>query len=134
MFRAIVAAFALAAISTPALALEPSDLIGAWGTQWANRAGAEPEGGGAMRIAADTAPDALDGVLPGPGWDGLMHGEVTQEDGKLVWSGVWISYWPEGVTRGSFRFVFADAESFTGAWSTEDGEIVNAAWNGWRER
>jgi len=134
MFRAIVAAFAFAFIATPALALEPSDLIGEWQTEWANAGGAAPDGGGPVRIAADSAPDSLDGVIPGAGWDGLMNGEVTEERGVLVWSGQWVSVWPEGLTRGTFRFVFTDANTFSGTWSSDDGEIVDAAWNGRRAR
>ena len=135
MFRAIFTAAAFAAVATPALALERNDLIGEWQTQWANAPGQAPDGGGPMRVSADTSEDALDGVTPAPGFDGVMNGEVEHgANGALVWSGKWASVWPEGATTGAFRFIFSDADSFTGVWSTDDGQIVDAAWNGRRTR
>ena len=135
MLRATIAALAFFMCATPAFALERNDLIGEWQTQWANAPGQTPDGGGPMRVSADTSEDALDGVTPAPGFDGVMNGEVEQDaSGALVWSGKWASIWPEGATAGTFRFVFRDAHSFTGVWSTDDGEIVNAAWNGRRAR
>lgn len=134
MFRTIVIAAALI-VATPAFALEPSDLIGEWSTQWANAPGQAPDGGGPMRVSADTSPDSLDGVTPAPGFDGVMNGEVTAgKDGVLVWSGRWANIWPEGATTGTFNLVFTDANTFTGTWSTDDGEINAAAWNGQRAR
>lgn len=135
MLRAIFAAFALAASATPALALERDDLIGEWQAEWANAPGQAPDGGGVMRLTADTSEDGLDGVTPAPGMDGVMNGEVERDaSGALVWSGRWASVWPEGATTGTFRFVFTNADTFTGAWSTDDGEITGAAWNGHRAR
>jgi hypothetical protein len=64
--------------------------------------------------------------------DGVLNGDVTAgENGALVWSGTWVSYWPEGATRGPFRMVFT-GDAFAGIWSTDDGEVQNAAWNGRR--
>lgn len=135
MLRTTFAALAFAACATPALAVERNDLIGEWQTQWANAAGQTPDGGGPMRVSADTSEDSLDGVTPAPGFDGVMNGEIERgEGGALIWSGKWASVWPEGATTGTFRFVFADADSFTGVWSTDDGQIANAAWNGQRVR
>lgn len=126
-------AFAVALLfSGQAAALEPGDLVGVWTTQWANAAGQAPDSGGPVRISADSNQDSLDGLIPGPGWDGVMTGEVKQEDGALVWSGAWVSIWPEGLTRGSFRFVFTSANTFTGVWSTDDGAVREAVWNGQR--
>lgn len=133
--RALLLGLALFAFATPALALERSDLIGAWDTQWANAPGVPVDGGGPMRISADSSADALDGVTPAPGMDGVMTGEIEQiANGHLIWSGRWASVWPEGATMGTFRFVFTDANTFTGTWSTDDGEITGAAWNGQRAR
>ena len=135
MVRAIIAALAFVACAAPAFALERNDLIGEWQTQWANAPGQTPDGGGPMRVTADTSADALDGMTPAPGMDGVMNGDVERDaNGALIWSGRWASVWPEGATTGTFRFVFADANSFTGVWSTDDGEIINAVWNGQRSR
>jgi hypothetical protein len=133
MFRTLIVAVAFAACAAPAFALEPSELIGEWDTQWANAAGEAPDGGGPMRVSADSNPDALDGVTPAPGWDGVMTGEVERrEDGTLLWNGRWASIWAEGATTGTFRLLFSDANTFTGKWSTDDGDIDGAAWNGQR--
>ncbi len=135
MFRAAFVALAIAACASPAFAMDRDDLVGEWQTQWANAAGEAPDGGGPMRLSADSAVEALDGVLPAPGFDGVMNGEVEEgANGSLIWSGKWASVWPEGATTGTFRFVFSDANSFTGVWSTDDGQIANAAWNGERAR
>ena len=86
-----------------------------------------------MIIRLDDSPDSLDGVTPAPGWDGVQTGEVEPgPNGSLIWSGRWANIWPEGATMGTFRFVFTDAHSFTGTWSSDDGEIQGAAWNGAR--
>ena len=62
-----------------------------------------------------------------------MTGEAErQADGSVVWSGTWASVWPEGASQGTFRFVFTDADHFTGVWSSDDGEVVHARWNGQR--
>ncbi|GAM96679.1 hypothetical protein U91I_00299 [alpha proteobacterium U9-1i] len=108
--------------------------MGAWVTETANQGGEAASGATPMQISLDS-PDALDGVSPSPGPDATIYGEaVRQADGTLLWSGTWANVWPEGVTRGTFRFVFADANSFTGTWSSDDGEIKNAPWNGRRVR
>lgn len=135
MIRTILAALTLTACASPALALERGDLIGEWQTQWANAAGVTPDGGGPMRVSADTGEDSLDGLTPASGFDGVMNGDVEQgPNGVLIWAGKWASIWPEGATTGTFRFVFTDADSFTGVWSTDDGAVANAAWNGHRVR
>ena len=135
MFRTSFIAFAFFGCAWPAFALERGDLVGDWQTQWANAAGQAPEGGGPMRVTADSSEDSLDGVTPAPGWDGVMNGEVeTSADGALVWSGHWASIWREGTTTGTFRFVFKDSNSFTGTWSSDDGVVAGAAWNGQRAR
>jgi hypothetical protein len=62
-----------------------------------------------------------------------MNGSVAPgEDGALIWSGAWVSYWPEGATRGTFRLVFSDEGHFTGTWSSEDGAVRDASWTGGR--
>lgn len=133
MFRAAVLACGVLAASPSALALDAADLTGAWETQWSNSASEPLSGGGPLLIRPDSGPDSLDGVTAAPGFDGVMNGEVIAEaDGKLVWSGAWVSIWPEGLTRGAFRLVFIDANSFTGTWSSDDGEIENARWEGRR--
>jgi hypothetical protein len=130
--RVALLALAALALVSPAFAIEPSDVVGDWVTEWANQGGEDVSGGAPMRITLDS-PDALDGVYPSPGADGVVYGEATEQaDGSLVWSGAWASVWPEGVTRGTFRFEFNDHDLFTGTWSTDDGEVVNAAWNGRR--
>jgi hypothetical protein len=135
MLRATFAALVFVACATPAIALERDDLIGAWETQWSNAPGEAPTGGGPMQVSADTSSDGLDGLTPASGWDGVMNGRVEPgADGALIWSGQWASIWPEGATMGTFRFVFTDADSFTGTWSTDDGEISRAVWNGQRAR
>ncbi|HYD74055.1 MAG TPA: hypothetical protein VEF55_13030 [Candidatus Binatia bacterium] len=135
MLRRLIVAVAFAVCTSPVHALEPSELIGDWDTWWANAPGQEPDGGGPMRISADTHAQALDGVLPAPGFDGVMNGEVEQrEDGALVWNGRWASIWAEGTTTGTFSLIFTDAHTFTGKWSTDDGEVDGAAWNGQRAR
>lgn len=135
MLRFTLAVLALVACATPAFALDRSDLIGEWRTQWANEAGQAPTGGGPMLVRADTSEDSLDGTTPAPGFDGVMNGEVERgAGGALVWSGRWASIWPEGATTGSFRFVFTDADTFTGVWSTDDGAVSGAAWTGERVR
>lgn len=132
MIRAMFTALAFAACALPASALEPSALVGEWASEWANSAGEAPSGGGPLIIRADSSPDSLDGLTPAPGWDGVMNGEVGLQGEAVIWSGRWASIWPEGATTGTFRLVFSDANSFTGAWSTDDGEVQNAAWNGRR--
>lgn len=133
MIRAAAFAFGVLLVSSPALALEGAGLVGDWETQWSNAADEPLSGGGPLLIRPDSGPDRLDGVTAAPGFDGVMNGEVSeQEDGALVWSGAWVSIWPEGATRGTFRFVFTDAQSFTGVWSSEDGEVENARWEGRR--
>lgn len=130
--RALVLSFALLAIAAPASALEPSDLVGVWTTEWSNAANEPLTGGGALQITLDTGGESLDGLLPGPGMDGVLNGDVsTGDDGALIWTGTWVSYWPEGATRGPFRMVFT-GDSFTGTWSTDDGTVQDAAWNGHR--
>jgi hypothetical protein len=133
MLRAFVLALALMA-PAPAFALDRNDVVGEWETQWANASGEAPDGGGPMRISADSNEESLDGVTPAPGFDGVLNGEITQQDGALVWTGRWASVWPEGTTLGTFRMVFSDADHFTGTWSTDDGVVAGAAWNGWRAR
>ena len=65
--------------------------------------------------------------------DGVMNGEVASgENGALIWSGTWVSYWPEGATRGTFRLVFRDADTFAGTWSSDDGAVQDARWLGAR--
>lgn len=133
MLKAIAAAFATFIIATPAVALDRDDLIGAWVTEWSNAADEAPSGGGLMRLSADTSRDGLDGVTPAPGWDGVMTGRVeAAENGALVWVGQWASIWPEGATMGTFRLVFSDADTFTGTWSSNDGEVQNGVWLGRR--
>lgn len=134
MLRAIAFALSLALCSTPVFALERDDLIGDWNTQWASAAGQEPWDGGLVRISADNMPEGLDGLLPSPGWDGLMSGDVSEENGAVVWSGRWASVWSEGATMGTFRLVFTSPESFTGVWSSDDAAVVDAAWIGQRVR
>ncbi|MDX2277245.1 MAG: hypothetical protein NW206_17505 [Hyphomonadaceae bacterium] len=130
--RVAILALAVWALAGPAFALEPEDVLGEWITEWGNQGGEPVSGGAPMRVTLDS-PGALDGVWPSPGADGVIYGEaVARPDGTLVWEGDWASIWPEGVTRGAFRFVFTDADSFTGTWSTDDGEIVDAPWNGRR--
>lgn len=117
--------------AAPVLAREA--VAGDWITQFANTGGGPIVGAGLLRITLDSNADALDGVSPAPGWDGVQTGEVAPgPNGSLIWSGRWASIWPEGATMGTFRFVFTDANSFTGTWSSDDGEIVEAAWNGRR--
>lgn len=128
---AISVAFLLSA--GQAAALELSHVTGEWETEWANAADEPLSGYGPIFVRLDTGADSLDGLNPGPGMDGVMNGEVTAgEDGALVWSGTWVSYWPEGATRGSFRLVFEDADHFEGTWSSEDGVVQNARWHGVR--
>ncbi|MCR6644383.1 MAG: hypothetical protein NVV62_07645 [Terricaulis sp.] len=135
MKRIALAAFAWIALALPAAALEPADLIGTWTTQWGNGGGEAVSGGGPLIIRLDESPDALDGSTPAAGWDGVQTGEVEPgPNGSLIWSGRWASIWPEGATMGTFRSVFSDADTFTGVWSSDDGEIVNAPWNGARAR
>jgi len=134
MIRAILFAFAVAASASPAFAFDRDDVIGEWVTEWANARGEAPTGGGPLIIRADSSPDGLDGVTPAAGWDGVMTGEVSEENGRVVWSGHWASIWPEGATMGTFRLVFSDADTFTGVWSTDDGDVRDAAWNGRRNR
>lgn len=117
----------------PAPALPREAVVGVWATQFANRSGGPIEGVGVLRITLDSSPDGLDGVSPAPGWDGVQTGEVTHgPNDTLIWTGRWASIWPEGATMGTFRLVFANADTFTGTWSSDDGEIVDAAWNGRR--
>ncbi len=133
MKRVAFAALAWLALVSPAAALERGDLVGAWTTQWANQAREPVSGAGAMIIRPDESPDALDGVSPAPGWDGVFTGAVEPgPDGSLIWSGRWASIWPEGATMGTFRFVFTSANAFTGIWSTDDGAVQNAAYHGRR--
>ena len=135
MLRALIAAIVFAALASPAAALDRAAVLGDWETEWANAAGEAPEGGGELIIRADSGEDGLDGLSPAPGWDGVMTGETeTQADGSLLWSGRWASIWPEGATMGAFRVVFTGADTFTGTWSSDDGEIVDAAFNGRRRR
>ena len=130
--RAILLALSFALAPVAALALEPSDVLGRWETQWSNQANEAVSGGAPMNISLDS-PEALDGTWPAPGADGVIYGEViVQPDGALVWSGTWAHLWPESVSRGTFRFVFTDANSFSGTWSTADGAVKNAVWNGQR--
>ncbi len=130
--RAILLALSFALAPVAAHALEPGDVLGRWDTQWSNQAGEPVSGGAPMNISLDS-PDALDGTWPSPGPDGVIHGETRRDaNGSLVWSGTWATVWPEGVTRGTFQFVFTDANTFTGTWSSNDGAVVNAAWNGRR--
>lgn len=133
MLKAIAAVLAIFVVATPAFALGRDDLIGEWVTQWSNAAGEAPSGGGPMRLSADASNDGLDGVTPAPGWDGVMTGRIESvESGALVWTGQWASIWPEGATMGTFRLVFSDPDTFTGTWSTNDGEVQDAAWIGRR--
>lgn len=130
--RALVLSFAMLAMASPALAAEPADLVGVWTTEWSNAADEPISGGGPLQIALDTGGESLDGLLPGPGMDGVLNGDITTgEDGTLIWTGTWVTFWPEGATRGPFRMVFT-GDSFTGTWSTDDGTVQNAAWNGRR--
>lgn len=130
--RAAVFALLLWCGASSAFALEAKDVTGAWVTEWSNSADEPISDGAPMRIALDSE-SALDGVWPSPGPDGTIYGEAeTQDDGSLVWIGTWANVWPEGVTRGTFRFVFTDADNFTGTWSTDDGDVAGAAWNGHR--
>ncbi|MGE0597437.1 MAG: hypothetical protein AB7P07_13820 [Hyphomonadaceae bacterium] len=122
---------AVMALAAPAFALEPAELAGRWETEWSNGADQPISGGAPMTITLENE-DTLDGLWPSPGADGVINGQVTEEGDVLVWSGPWVSVWPEGVTRGTFRFVFADANNFTGVWSSDDGEVAGAAWNGRR--
>lgn len=126
--------FAWFAIAAPAAALERGDIVGTWESQWANRPG-EPAsaGGDRLVIALDTSADGLDGFSGAPGMDGVMNGEIAEgPNGSLIWTGQWASVWRDTTERGTFRFVFTDAHSFTGTWSTADGEVQGAAWNGAR--
>jgi hypothetical protein len=130
--RSALAALAFLAVATPAAALEPAELAGAWVTVWSNGPELPVDGGGPLAIAVENA-DTLDGHQPAAGQDGVMNGEVsTGENGALIWAGQWVSVWPRDVTRGTFRFVFTDADTFTGVWSTDDGEVKDAIWNGRR--
>jgi|CXWL01.1.fsa_nt_gi hypothetical protein len=130
--RAVLVALGLMLAPGAAWAVEPAEVVGGWVTEWANQGGEAVSGGAPMRISLES-PDALDGAWPTPGADGVIFGEAeTRADGALVWRGQWAHVWPEGVTRGTFHFVFTDANTFTGTWSTSDGEIVDAAWNGRR--
>lgn len=130
-----VRAFAISAallFAGQAQALEPSDLVGVWTTEWSNAANEPLTGGGPLQIALDTGGESLDGLLPGTGMDGILNGDVTAgEDGALIWTGTWVTHWPEGDTRGPFRMVFT-GDAFIGTWSTGDGSVKNAAWNGRR--
>ena len=130
--RALLLALSFMLAPVAAHALEPTDVLGRWDTQWSNQGGEAVSGGAPMQISLDS-PEALDGVYSSPGADATIYGEaIPQPDGTLLWSGAWANVWPEGVTRGTFRFVFTDANTFTGSWSSDDGEIKNAAWNGRR--
>lgn len=130
--RVILFALAALSLAAPGFALEPGDVVGEWQTEWANQGGEDVSGGAPMRITLDSA-EALDGVYPSPGPDGVIYGEATERaDGVLVWEGTWSTDWPEGATRGTFRFVFTDVDTFAGTWSSDDGEVMNAAWNGRR--
>ncbi|MBL8530927.1 MAG: hypothetical protein JNK94_04260 [Hyphomonadaceae bacterium] len=129
------AALSWFAAAASAAALQPADLVGAWETQWANAAGEAPSGGGPLIIRLDGSEGALDGLTPAPGWDGVQTGETAPgPNGALIWSGRWASIWPEGATMGAFRLVFTDADTFTGTWSTDDGSVTDATWNGARAR
>lgn len=135
MKRWAFAVLAWVACAAPALALERGDLIGAWDSQWADAANEPISGGGPLTIRLDDSADALDGVTAAPGFDGVMNGEIeTRADGSVIWSGRWASVWRDTVERGTFRFVFTSADAFAGTWSTDDGRIQNAAWNGGRAR
>jgi hypothetical protein len=131
-----VRAFAIGAallLSGQAHALEPGDLAGVWTTEWSNAPTETPSGGGPMLISLDSDNGTLDGMTPAAGLDGVMNGEVNAgENGALIWSGVWVSNWPEDSVRGTFRLVFTGADSFTGTWSTNDKQVQNAVWNGRR--
>lgn len=117
------------------VSLQREAVIGEWLTQFANESGGPIVGAGQLRITRDSGLDGLDGVSPAPGWDGVQTGEVEPgPNGSLIWSGRWASIWPEGATMGSFRLIFSDANTFTGVWSSDDGEVVDAAWNGMRLR
>lgn len=121
--------------AAPAPALPAQAVVGEWITQFANEGGGPIVGAGRLRITLDSNPNALDGVSPAPGWDGVQTGEVEPgPNDTLIWAGRWASIWPEGATMGTFRLVFTDADTFTGTWSSDDGEIVEAAWNGVRLR
>jgi hypothetical protein len=133
MFVRALAIGAALLLSGQAHALEPGDLVGVWATEWSNAANEAPGPGGPMRIALDSDNGTLDGMTPAAGLDGVMNGEVSEgENGALIWSGVWVSNWPEDTVRGTFRLVFGDADSFTGTWSTNDKQVQNAVWNGRR--
>lgn len=128
---AISVAFLLSA--GQAAALELSDLSGNWETEWSNAKDEPVNGGGPMIVRLDSGSESLDGLIPGPGMDGVMNGEVAAgENGTLIWSGTWVSYWPEGATRGTFRLVFRDEGHFAGTWSSEDGVVQDARWIGGR--
>lgn len=131
--RAFAVSVAFLLSAGQATALELSDLSGAWETEWSNAKDEPVSGGGPMIVRPDSGSEALDGLIPGPGMDGVMNGEVTvDENGALIWSGTWVSYWPEGATRGTFRLVFRDADAFAGTWSSEDGVVQDARWIGVR--
>lgn len=133
--RAYAVSVALLVSIGQAAALEPAELRGEWETQWSNAANEPLSGGGPLLIRLDSGEAALDGVIPAAGMDGVMNGEITHDkSGALIWSGTWVSYWPEGATTGAFRLVFTDADSFTGTWSSDDGAVADAAWNGQRAR
>lgn len=133
MKRLALAAMAWLAIAAPAAALERAALFGEWETQHSDGAGKPADGEGRLRIFADESSDGLDGYSPASGWDGVLNGRVAPgPNGSLIWSGRWASIWPEGATMGTFRFVFTDANTFTGTWSSDDGEIQGATWNGAR--
>lgn len=130
-----VRAFAVSAallLSGQAYAIEPGDLVGAWTTEWSNGPAEPISGGDTLTISRDSSEGSLDGVTAAPGFDGVMNGEVSEENGALIWSGRWASIWPEGATLGTFRLVFTDANAFTGTWSTNDKQVRDAAWNGHR--
>jgi hypothetical protein len=130
--RAFVIGIALL-VSGQAHALEPGDIVGVWTTEWSNAASEAPSGGGPMLVSLDSANGTLDGMTPAAGLDGVMNGDVSEgENGALIWSGVWVSNWPEDSVRGTFRIVFTGADSFTGTWSTNDKQIQDAVWNGRR--
>ena len=132
----LVRAFTISAtllFSGQAHAIEPGELAGVWITEWSNAANEAPGPGGPMRISLDADNGTLDGMTPAAGLDGVMNGETTDgENGALIWSGVWVSNWPEDSVRGAFRLVFTDANTFTGTWSTNDKQVQGAAWNGRR--